>query len=56
MTVETAIAIAGGFTPRAFRREAKLTRSVDGVLTRGPVPLAFPVQPGDTLNVTERWF
>jgi polysaccharide export outer membrane protein len=56
MTVETAVAIAGGFTPRAFKYEVKVTRNVDGVLTRGPVALAFPVQPGDTINIAERWF
>jgi polysaccharide export outer membrane protein len=56
MTVETAVAIAGGFSPRAYKGEVKLTRSVDGVLTRGPVALPFPVQPGDTITVAERWF
>lgn len=56
MTVETAVAIAGGFSPRAYKGEVKVTRTVDGVPTRGPVPLAFPVQPGDTINVAERWF
>jgi polysaccharide export outer membrane protein len=56
MTVETAIAIAGGFTPRAFKERVKLTRNIDGLQTRGKVPLVFPVHPGDTINVSERWF
>lgn len=56
MTVETAVAIAGGFTPRAYKREATLTRGHDGALAQGKVPFAFPVQPGDTINVAERWF
>lgn len=56
MTVETAVAIAGGFTPRAYKREVKVTRTVDGVLTGGKVPLAYPLKPGDTVNVAERWF
>lgn len=56
MTVETAVAIAGGFTPRAYKGTVNLTRGIDGVLTRGKVPLVFPVQPGDTIRVSERWF
>jgi polysaccharide biosynthesis/export protein len=56
MTAETAIAIAGGFTPRAFRRELVVSRTADGVATRMTVPLNFPLRPGDTLNVEERWF
>jgi polysaccharide biosynthesis/export protein len=56
MTIETAVAIAGGFTPRAFKRHVKISRIVNGVVTRGSAPLAYQIQPGDTINVTERWF
>lgn len=56
MSVETAVAIAGGFTPRAEKGGARITRSVDGVMTRGNVPLAHTVRPGDTINIGERWF
>jgi polysaccharide biosynthesis/export protein len=56
MTAETAIAIAGGFTPRAFRRDLVVTRTANGVATRMTVPLNFPLRPGDTINVQERWF
>jgi polysaccharide export outer membrane protein len=56
MTVETAVAIAGGFSPRAYKGDVKLSRTVDGIVTRGKVPLIYPVQPGDTINVAERWF
>ena len=56
MTVETAVAIAGGFSPRAYKGYVKLTRSADGAIIRGKVPLIYPVQPGDTINVAERWF
>jgi polysaccharide export outer membrane protein len=56
MTAETAVAIAGGFTPRADKRRVTLTRSVDGLPYRGKTPLSFPVRPGDTIVVAERWF
>jgi polysaccharide biosynthesis/export protein len=56
MTAETAIAIAGGFTPRAFRGNVVVNRSLDGHPVRMGVPLSFPLRPGDTVNVQERWF
>ena len=56
MTVETAVAIAGGFSPRAFKKKVKVSHMVDGVLMRGTVPVTYPVRPGDTINVSERWF
>jgi polysaccharide biosynthesis/export protein len=56
MTVETAVAIAGGFTPRAFRYDASVSRSSMGVTSRQNVPLIAPVRPGDTITVSERWF
>ncbi len=56
MTVETAVAIAGGFTPRAWKKNVEVSRPVDGQLYRGKVPLPFQIRPGDTLVVSERWF
>ena len=56
MTVETAVAIAGGFTPRAYRWDAEISRSQSGVTGRQKVPLIAPVRPGDTITITERWF
>jgi polysaccharide biosynthesis/export protein len=56
MTVETAVAIAGGFSPRAQRRSAEVSRMADGVLLRQTVPVATILQPGDTVVVAERWF
>jgi polysaccharide export outer membrane protein len=56
MTVENAVAIAGGFTPRAFRRNVRITRSYNGIITRGKAPLLYQIAPGDTINVSERWF
>lgn len=56
MTVETAVAIAGGFTPRAYRYDAEVSRSQSGVTARQKVPLIAPVRPGDTITIGERWF
>jgi polysaccharide export outer membrane protein len=56
MTVQTAVAIAGGFTPRGQRNSAEVTRTVDGVVVTGTVPITFPVLPGDTIVIKERWF
>ncbi len=56
MTVETAIAVAGGFGPRASKSKVQLTRNVPGQQMRAEVPLNFPLRPGDTLVVKERWF
>jgi polysaccharide biosynthesis/export protein len=56
MTAETAVAIAGGFTPRAFRRNLVVDRLVAGRIVRMSVPPSFPLRPGDTVNVQERWF
>jgi polysaccharide export outer membrane protein len=56
MTAETAVAIAGGFGPRGFRKAVVLTRNVGGQPVRAEVPLNTPVQPGDTIQVEERWF
>jgi len=56
MTAETAVAIAGGFTPRASRQSVVLTRNYNGQPTRMAVPLTYPLRPGDTVSVQERWF
>jgi polysaccharide biosynthesis/export protein len=56
MTVETAVAIAGGFSPRAYRYDAEVSRSQSGVTARQKVPLIAPVRPGDTVTIAERWF
>jgi len=56
MSVESAVAIAGGFTPRAKRERVTLTHT-DGVgSSRFVVPLGTALGPGDTVLVGERWF
>jgi polysaccharide biosynthesis/export protein len=52
MSVESAVAIAGGFSPRAKRDSVTLTHNADRVV----VPLGTPIGPGDTVLVGERWF
>ena len=56
MTAETAIAVAGGFAPRANKYEVDLTRVVDGHPVTASVPVSQPVKPGDTIYVRERFF
>jgi polysaccharide export outer membrane protein len=56
MTAQNAIAIAGGFTPRANRWNVEVTRKVNGQLYRADVPLTHQLAPGDTVVVRERWF
>jgi polysaccharide export outer membrane protein len=56
MTVETAVAIAGGFTPRAKKSLVDITRPFGFQSTRATVPFYTPVLPGDTIYVAERWF
>jgi polysaccharide export outer membrane protein len=52
MSVESAVAIAGGFSPRAKRDSVTLTHNAG----RAIVPLGTPISPGDTVLVGERWF
>jgi polysaccharide export outer membrane protein len=56
MTVEQAVAIAGGFTPRARQDTMQLTRSNAAGAVRADVPVETPVHPGDSIVVGERWF
>lgn len=56
MTAETAVAIAGGFAPRAYKKTVEVTRNAPDQQMHGDVPLSFPVRPGDTVLVKERWF
>lgn len=56
LTVQTAIAIAGGFSPRANRQVAVITRQINGKIQHGKVDLNIPIRPGDTITVKERLF
>jgi polysaccharide biosynthesis/export protein len=56
MSVESAVAIAGGFSPRAKRDRVTVTHTDAGGSIRTIVPLGTPINPGDTVLVGERWF
>jgi polysaccharide biosynthesis/export protein len=56
MSVESAVAIAGGFSPRALRDRVTLTHTDNSGSMRVVVPLGTPLSPGDTVLVGERWF
>ncbi|KRR23443.1 polysaccharide biosynthesis/export family protein [Bradyrhizobium retamae] len=56
MTVESAVAIAGGFSPRARRDSVTVTHTDASGTSRFVVPPGSPVSPGDTVLVSERWF
>ena len=56
MSVQSAVAIAGGFTPRADQSSIRVTRSADGQVRTVLLRLTDPVKPGDTLYVRERLF
>ncbi len=56
MTVEQAVAVAGGFAPHAVDASIGVTRIIDGQTTTFAAPLAYPVRPGDTITVEARFF
>ena len=56
MTVQNAIAIAGGYSARAARRDVDVTRAVNGKVLTGRVLVTDPILPGDTIVVRERLF
>ena len=56
MSVESAVAIAGGFSPRAKRDSVTLTHTEATGPSRTIVPLGTAISPGDTVLVGERWF
>ena len=56
MSVQSAVAIAGGFTPRADQSYGEVTRPISEGLVTANVPLTYPLKPGDTIVIKERWF
>src|SRR5262249_33863821 len=56
MTIQNAIAVAGGFTSRAYQGDADVTRKLNGQVSTGRVTISGPVMAGDTIYVRERFF
>ncbi len=56
MTVQNAIAVAGGFSARAQQSDVDITRNINGEIITGRVPLSDPLLPSDTIVVRERLF
>lgn len=56
MTVQNAVAVAGGFSARAQQKNVDLTRQVNGKVITGRVPITDPIMPGDTIFARERLF
>lgn len=56
LTVQTAVAIAGGYTYRAEQDYAEVTRQHEGRIIHGEATPNTPIYPGDTINIVERYF
>ena len=56
MTIQNAVAIAGGFTARANQRDIDVTRKINGEVMTGRVSISNPLLAGDTIYVRERFF
>ncbi len=56
LTARNAIAIGGGFTPRATQTMVQVSRNYNGTIVEARVPIDHPIRPGDTIYVLERWF
>ncbi|MEL6375399.1 MAG: polysaccharide biosynthesis/export family protein [Pseudomonadota bacterium] len=55
ITVQSAVAIAGGFSERADQKRVWITRRINGFVEKMLVPLDYVIKPGDTINVRERF-
>lgn len=56
LTVQKAVAMAGGYSPRANQGSVDITRDINGKVLTGRVRTSDPVLPGDTVYVRERLF
>jgi polysaccharide export outer membrane protein len=56
MSIQQAIALAGGLNERGSDRRIKISRLVNGKLTELSVDLEDKIQPGDTLIISGRFF
>ena len=56
LTVQKAIAVAGGYSVRGYQDNVDITRTVNGKVMTGRVLISDPILPGDTIYVRERLF
>ncbi|MGB0720809.1 MAG: polysaccharide biosynthesis/export family protein [Gammaproteobacteria bacterium] len=56
MSVLEAVAVAGGFTYRAKKKQMQVTRGEEGRKQELQLPVDARVQPGDIIRVEERFF
>ncbi len=56
LTVQKAVAMAGGFMPRANQDTVDISRDINGKVMTGRVITSDPLMPGDTVYVRERLF
>jgi polysaccharide export outer membrane protein len=56
MSIEQAVAVAGGFAPRAWKWPVEIRRKAPGGILRIKAQPIDPICPGDTLIIAERWF
>jgi polysaccharide biosynthesis/export protein len=56
MTIQKAVAVAGGFSVRALQADVDVTRTINGKVMTGRVRITDPLLPGDTIYVRERLF
>ena len=56
MTIQKAVAVAGGFSVRGLQDNVDVTRAINGKVMTGRVLITDPLLPGDTIYVRERLF
>lgn len=54
LTGQTAVAIAGGFTARASEGWVEISRTINGQVIAGLVPITDAIRPGDVLRIRQR--
>ncbi len=56
LTLAKAVSLAGGMTDRASKRKIFLTREVNGDRNRYRVEMSQTIEPGDVIEIEERFF
>jgi len=56
MTIQNAIASAGGFSARGNQNNADVTRHINGEIATARISINDPIMPGDTIYIRERLF